>query len=68
MRYHVRPGTETESYTRDDVGIIPLGLPTLARPGAITTVMALNGQATTLFDSVVVYVVIILVLAICRSW
>lgn len=56
---------EMESISRDDVGIIPLGLPTLAGPGAITTVIALSGQAATLFDSVAVYIAIVLVLAIC---
>jgi multiple antibiotic resistance protein len=56
---------ETESSSRDDVGIIPLGLPTLAGPGAITTVIALNGQAVTVLDSVAVYVAIVLVLAVC---
>jgi multiple antibiotic resistance protein len=56
---------ETESHLRDDVGIIPLGLPTLAGPGAITTVIALNGQAVTLLDSVAVYIAIVLVMATC---
>jgi multiple antibiotic resistance protein len=56
---------ETESHLKDDVGIIPLGLPTLAGPGAITTVIALNGQAATLLDSLGVYVAILLVMAIC---
>jgi multiple antibiotic resistance protein len=56
---------ETESSQKDDVGIIPLGLPTLAGPGAITTVIALNGQAESVFDSAAVYVSILLVLAIC---
>jgi multiple antibiotic resistance protein len=56
---------ETESSSKDDVGIIPLGLPTLAGPGAITTVIALNGQAATFLDSAAVYIAIILVLAIC---
>jgi multiple antibiotic resistance protein len=56
---------ETESSQRDDVGIIPLGLPTLAGPGAITTVIALNGQATALFESVAVYIAIVLVMALC---
>lgn len=56
---------ETESSQREDVGIIPLGLPTLAGPGAITTVIALNGQAETLTDSLAVYVSIILVMALC---
>ena len=57
---------ETESSLKDDVGIIPLGLPTLAGPGAITTVIALNGQAETILDSAAVYVSIVLVLAL--SW
>ncbi|MBR9990385.1 MAG: MarC family protein [Gemmatimonadetes bacterium] len=56
---------ESESTHRDDVGIIPLGLPTLAGPGAITTVIALNGQARSVLDSAAVYVAIVLVLAIC---
>jgi multiple antibiotic resistance protein len=56
---------ETESSHRDDVGIIPLGLPTLAGPGAITTVIALNGQADTLVESAAVYVAIVLVMTIC---
>ncbi|HSJ26339.1 MAG TPA: MarC family protein [Longimicrobiales bacterium] len=56
---------ETESHMKDDVGIIPLGLPTLAGPGAITTVIALNGQAPTLLDSLSVYVAIVLVMVIC---
>lgn len=56
---------ESESSQRDDVGIIPLGLPTLAGPGVITTVIALNGQAETLLESIAVYAAIFLVLAIC---
>ena len=56
---------ESESTHREDVGIIPLGLPTLAGPGAITTVIALNGQAQSVLDSAFVYVAIVLVLAIC---
>jgi multiple antibiotic resistance protein len=56
---------ETESSHKDDVGIIPLGLPTLAGPGAITTVIALNGQAQTPLQELAVYVAILLVLALC---
>src|SRR4051794_21482395 len=36
---------EREASSNDDVGIIPLGIPTLAGPGAITTVITLNAQA-----------------------
>src|SRR5690606_21858213 len=56
---------ETESSNKDDVGIIPLGLPMLAGPGAITTVIALNGQAETLVESLAVYLAIVLVLTLC---
>lgn len=56
---------ESESSHKDDVGIIPLGLPTLAGPGAITTVIALDGQAETVMESMIVYGSVISVLAIC---
>ena len=56
---------ETEGASKDDVGIIPLGLPTLAGPGAITTVIALNGQAETLARQAFVYAAITAVLVIC---
>jgi multiple antibiotic resistance protein len=56
---------ETESASKEDIGIIPLGLPTLAGPGAITTVIALNGNADTILESAFVYVAIVLVLAVC---
>ncbi len=52
---------------KDDIGIIPLGLPTLAGPGAITTVVTLNAQAA---DSPVrlgvIYAAIVVVMGI--SW
>lgn len=39
---------ETEAAaSKDDVGIVPLGIPMLAGPGAITSVMVLVGQAET---------------------
>lgn len=55
---------EEEAESRDEVGIIPLGLPTLAGPGAITTVITLNAQATTVLDQAAVYVAIVGVMAI----
>lgn len=55
---------ETESAGKEDVGIIPLGLPTLAGPGAITTVIALMGQADGMPETVGVLAAIPLVLAI----
>lgn len=52
---------ETEYASKDDIAIIPLGLPSLAGPGTITTVIALDSQARTLTDSIGIYVAILLV-------
>ena len=39
------PGETAEATHREDVGIVPLGVPMLAGPGAISTVMVFMGQA-----------------------
>ena len=39
------PGDTEESKEKEDVGIIPLGIPMLAGPGSISTVMVLVSQA-----------------------
>jgi multiple antibiotic resistance protein len=57
---------ESESREKEDIGIIPLGLPTLAGPGAITTVIALAGQARDFVDGALVHIAILLVMAV--SW
>ena len=50
---------------KEDIGIIPLGLPTLAGPGAITTVVTLNAQAGGSPARVAsIYLAIIVVMAI----
>jgi len=49
---------------KEDTGIIPLGLPTLVGPGAITTVIALNGQASGAAAVLSIYVSIVLVVAV----
>lgn len=46
---------EAEGTQRDDIGIVPLGMPTLAGPGAITTVVAMISQAESPFDAAWVY-------------
>jgi multiple antibiotic resistance protein len=38
-------GETAEAASKDDVGIVPMGIPMLAGPGAITSVMVLVGQA-----------------------
>lgn len=57
---------ESESVGKEEVGIIPLGLPTLVGPGAITTVIALNGQASDPAEVGFVYVAIVLSMIV--SW
>ena len=49
-----------EGIQKDDIGIMPLGVPMLAGPGAISTVMVLALGAKTLAASAAVYVSIIL--------
>ena len=45
-RSKTTPEEELESAAREDVAVVPLGIPTLAGPGAITTVVALMDQAS----------------------
>ena len=44
-RHKTTAEEEIESATREDVAVVPLGIPTLAGPGSITTVVALTDQA-----------------------
>ena len=53
--------TETlEGTIKDDVGITPLGIPMLAGPGAISTVMVLNGSARNWSTTIPVFAAIAL--------
>lgn len=58
---------QTAGAGKEDIGIIPLGLPTLVGPGAITTVIALNGQADTVMDVGFIYIAIVVVLLISAA-
>lgn len=59
-------GSETEAAaTKDDAGIVPMGIPMLAGPGAITSVMVLVGQARTVWQHVAIYGAIAVTAAIC---
>src|SRR5258706_5077152 len=49
-----------EGIQKDDIGIMPLGVPMLAGPGAISTVMVLALGAKSTAASVTVYVSIVL--------
>lgn len=58
---------ETESAAREDIGIIPLGFPSLAGPGTITTVITLESQTETVAQSLSLHVAIVLVSLIAWS-
>lgn len=61
-------GTEElmEGQQKEDVGITPLGIPMLAGPGAMSTVMVLGAQATDNMQKLVVHGSIVLTMLI--SW
>ena len=42
-----------EAAVRDEVAVVPLGIPLVAGPGAISTVIIYANQATTWFDTIV---------------
>lgn len=52
---------EIQSVEKEDVGIIPLGLPGLVGPGTITTVIALQSQARNISDRIAIYIAIVAV-------
>ncbi len=54
------PIEKAEGIEKEDVGIMPLGVPMLAGPGAISTVMVLAGAAKTLASTAGVYAAIAL--------
>jgi multiple antibiotic resistance protein len=49
---------ERDAETKEDVGLIPLGLPLLSGPGAIATVMVLVGKAKDVPERVSLFLVI----------
>ena len=55
----------TEAAQKEDAGIVPLGIPMLAGPGSITSVMVLVGQAQTRWQMVAILVSIFITAAIC---
>ena len=61
-------GTEElmEGQQKEDVGITPLGIPMLAGPGAMSTVMVLGAQATDSMSKLVVHGSIVVTMLI--SW
>lgn len=54
------PSERAQAMSKDDVGIIPLGVPMLAGPGSISTVIALMAQSTNWLQSVFIIVAVAL--------
>src|SRR5205085_9624829 len=54
------PIEKAEGIEKEDVGIMPLGIPMLAGPGAISTVMVLSGAAKTPLTTAALYAAIAL--------
>lgn len=61
------PAETQQAMDKDDVGIIPLGVPMLAGPGSISTVMALMAQSVSWQHSVTIIVVVALT-AVLSYW
>lgn len=55
----------TEARVKEDAGIVPLGIPMLAGPGAITSVMVLVGQAQTRWQMAAILISIFITASIC---
>ena len=55
---------EVDGASRSEIGIVPLGLPTVAGPGAIATVIALMAGAEDFSQSLAVYGAIVAVLLV----
>ncbi|MBV9759235.1 MAG: MarC family protein [Acidobacteriaceae bacterium] len=59
------PEEQSDACATEDVGIIPMGIPMLAGPGSISTVMVLVGQAPSWRDAIPVLVSVVVTSAIC---
>lgn len=55
----------TEAAIKEDAGIVPLGIPMLAGPGAITSVMVLVGQAQTRWQMAAILISIFITAVVC---
>lgn len=59
------PGEAQAASSKEDVGIVPMGIPMLAGPGAITSVMVLVGQVQAAWQMVAVLGAIAITAGIC---
>ena len=58
-------GDREAAASKEDVGIVPMGIPMLAGPGSITTVMVLVGQVQTAWQMIAILGAILVTAAIC---
>ena len=58
-------GETEDAASKEDAGIVPLGIPMLAGPGSITSVMVLVGQAQTKWQMAAILGAIAVTAAIC---
>ena len=58
------PKESEEAANNEDIALTPIGIPLIAGPGAITSVMILSAQATTFTHKLIFYLNIVLTLFI----
>lgn len=58
------PMETKEATKKEDISITPIGIPLIAGPGAITSVMLLSSQANTLLDKCLIHINIFITLLI----
>jgi multiple antibiotic resistance protein len=58
-------GDTADATQKEDAGIVPLGIPMLAGPGAITSVVILVGQAQTRWQMMAILAAILITATIC---
>ena len=58
------PMETKEAEKKEDLGITPVGIPLIAGPGAITSVMLLSSQTSNFYDKCILHTNIILILII----
>tara|TARA_B100000965_G_C19369124_1_gene659484 strand:- start:90 stop:734 length:645 start_codon:yes stop_codon:yes gene_type:complete len=58
------PMETKEAEKKEDIGITPIGIPLIAGPGAITSVMLLSSQTSNFYDKCILHTNIILILII----
>ena len=63
-RTHSTPKEETEAETKAEIAYTPIGIPLIAGPGAITSVMILSSEAGSWEFKLVLFIVFILILSL----